>query len=249
MSDSVAVSPSDSTIALSQGQRLVNTFIAPTKTFNDIRRNASWWLPWLIAVVVGIGFTAAVTQKVGWDKVYENILRQNPKQMERMQQAQPEQAAQIRSIGAKTTQYTAYATPVLSLLFAAITAGILLATVNFGFGGHAKFAQMFAVYFYATLPLVLSALLAVIALYAGLDADSFNLQNPVGTNIGYYLQADAPRWLVVLASSIDVFSIWTAVLLTLGCAAVAQIKKSSAAIAVFGWWILIILIKTGTAAI
>jgi len=31
------------TVPLSEGARIVNTFIAPSKTFTDLRRNASWW--------------------------------------------------------------------------------------------------------------------------------------------------------------------------------------------------------------
>ena len=38
--------------ALSQMERVVDTFVAPTKTFADIRRNASWWLPFLLSILV-----------------------------------------------------------------------------------------------------------------------------------------------------------------------------------------------------
>ena len=30
---------------LSQTERVVDTFLAPTKTFADVLRSASWWLP------------------------------------------------------------------------------------------------------------------------------------------------------------------------------------------------------------
>ena len=249
MSDATMVPSAESPAGLSQLQRLINTFVAPSKTFEDIRRSSSWWLPWLIAVVIGLGFTMAVQQKVGWDQAYDNILHQNPKAMQRMDQMQPAQAAQAKVLSAKVTQISSYSVPVLGLIIAAIIAGVLMATVNFGFGGKATFGQMFAVWYYATLPLVLMYLLSIITLYAGLDPTTFNLSNPIGTNIGYYLPSSSPHWMVVLGNTIDIFSIWTAVLLTIGCAAVGRIKTSSAAIAVFGWWILITVIKVGAAAI
>jgi hypothetical protein len=91
-------------------------------------------------------------------------------------------------------------------------------------------------------------LLAVVALFAGLAPDSFLQQNPVGTNIGFYLSSDAPRWLTTFATHIDVFEIWALVLTVIGIAIVAKVKRSSAAIAVVGWWLLIVLILTGVAA-
>ena len=44
----VVIQPEASTKPLSQAERVVDTFIAPSKTFTDILRSSSWWLPWLI---------------------------------------------------------------------------------------------------------------------------------------------------------------------------------------------------------
>jgi hypothetical protein len=46
-----------------------------------------------------------------------------------------------------------------------------------------------------------------------------------------------------------VFAIWSAILLTIGVSIVSGIKRSSAAIVVFGWWILFILLKVAGSAI
>ncbi len=51
---------------LSQIQRVIYTFTAPSKTFNDIKAgHRSWWMPFLITVVVGYMFFAAVYFKIG----------------------------------------------------------------------------------------------------------------------------------------------------------------------------------------
>ena len=63
------------TPALSQGERVIDTFIAPSKTFTDILRSQSWWLPFLIIIVIGYGFIFAVEKKVGWEQVVENSLK------------------------------------------------------------------------------------------------------------------------------------------------------------------------------
>ncbi|HCT59662.1 MULTISPECIES: YIP1 family protein [Acidobacterium] len=249
MSDATMVPNAESPAGLSQIERVIDTFTAPGKTFEDIRRSASWWLPWLLAVIVGLGFSFSVQSRVGWAQVYDNILHQSPKQMQRFDQMKPEQEAAAKNIAVKSTQISAYAFPVLGLLIAAIVAGVLMATINFGFGGKATFGQMFAVYYYAGLPLLLKYILAIITLYAGLDPTAFNMKNPVGTNLGYYLGTGTPAWLTSLASSLDIFSLWTAILLVIGCAAVGRVKKSSAAVAIFGWWFILIALSAGSAAI
>ena len=115
-----------------------------------------------------------------------------------------------------------------------------MGTANFVFGGKAKYKQMLAVWFYATLPLVIFNVLIIISTYAGLSGDTFDINNALGTNIGYYLSGEEyPHWLIALLSSVDVFAIWIALLLTIGVSIVAGIKRSSAAIVVFGWWILL----------
>jgi hypothetical protein len=160
-----------------------------------------------------------------------------------------EQQARQKAIAASFTKYVVWASPVLGLLFSAIAAGVLMMTLNFGLGGHAKFSQLYAVWMYATLPWLIQGILGIIVLFAGLDADAFNLKNPVGTNLGYYLPSDSPQWLIAFGTSIDVLTIWALVLLIIGCAIVARTKLAATATAVVGWWVLITLAKVGIAAI
>ena len=248
MSDTVA--NAEVSRPLSQVERVVDTFIAPSKTFHDILRSSSWWLPWLLGVLVTLGFGLAIQQKVGWDKAYATILLHSPQaQQDRLAQLPPDQQAKQKAIGASFVKYIFWSTPILSLLFAALAAVMLLATLNFGLGGQATFNQMFAVWMYGTLPFLIQGILGIITLFAGLDADSFNLKNPVGTNVGYYLPLDAPQWLVVFATSLDILTIWVLILLTIGCAIAGRTKRSTAAVAVWGWWIVITLGKVVIAAI
>lgn len=235
---------------LSQIERVIDTFIAPSKTFIDILRSSAWWLPWLLSVVATLAFSAAIQQKVGWDKTYNNILLQSsPAQQDRLAQLPPDQQARQKEIGTAATKYILWASPLLGLLFAAIIAGVLMLTLNFGLGAHARFDQMFAVWMYATLPWLVQGILGIIVLFAGLDADSFNLKNPVGTNIGYYLPPDLPQWLIAFGTAIDVVTVWVLILLTIGCATIGKTKRTSAAAVVWGWWILVTLVKVGVAAI
>lgn len=249
MPDQAAFSPVNSATSLNQWQRVVNLFIAPDKTFLDIRHNTSWWLPWIITSILILAFAFTVQQKVGWSQVYTNMLSHNPKAMQRIQQAPPDRVAATMSIGTKATEISFFAQPILILIGGFIIAVVLWGTLNFLFGAQARYGEILSVWFYSALPMALLAILAIITLYSGLDPSTFYVKNPVGTNIGYYLSSDTPRWLVTLLTSVDVLKIWTAVLLTIGCAKVARIKKGYTAVAVFGWWIIIILVSIGFTAI
>ncbi len=244
MTDSTVPSAALATGApLSEMERVVDTFIAPSKTFTDILRNASWWVPFVIISIVSLGFIFVVQKQVGWDKVVENNLKANPAQAE-----QVASSPQARTIMVASFKYSSYATPVFVLIIALIGSAVLLATLNFGFGSTAKFGQLLAMWMYAGLPGLVKAVLGIIVLFAGLNADSFQLQNPVGTNVGYYLPPDSPHWLMTLLTSVDVINVWTAILLIIGCSIVAKIKRSSAAIAIIGWWVLFLLISVGFTA-
>jgi hypothetical protein len=126
---------------------------------------------------------------------------------------------------------------------------VLMATVNFGFGGKAKFGDLFAVIYYAWLPEIFRAILGTIVIYSGMAPESFNIKNFAPTNLGAFLDpVETNKALYALATSVDALTIWRLVLLGIGVAIVAGTKRSTGYIAVFGWWALFVLISVGWAA-
>jgi hypothetical protein len=229
-------------------QRVVNTFAAPSKTFEDVRRSSGWWVPFLVAAVVGVLYAYVLLNKVGLPTLVEGVVHTSPALESRMASSTPEQAAAIRH-SIETQFKFSYAAPVLSLLGGLAAAGVLLATANFGAGGRATFKQMLGVWFYGTLPITLFSLVVIAAIYGGVTGDGFSLKNPIGTNVGFYLTgSELPKALMPLLSAMDIFAVWTAWLLTIGVSTVAGIKRGAAAAVVFGWWILFILLSTAGAA-
>ena len=233
---------------LTQTQRVIYTYTGPSKTFADILRSRSWWLPFVLSLIFGYAYIFSMGARIGWDNITASALKQNPAQAEKMANLPPDQRQGAMRVAKMFTQGITLMIPVFGLLFAAVAALILWGTINFGFGGKATFGEVFAVWMFATLPLILRSVLGIITLFTGLDADSFNLQNPIGSNIGYYLSPETPKWLISLGTSLDVFWIWSFILVGIGLAIVAKVKRSSGLTAVFGWWILILLIKVGIAA-
>ncbi|MGB6743058.1 MAG: YIP1 family protein [Terracidiphilus sp.] len=251
MSD-LEVQPAAETAAgLSQWQRVTNTFVAPSKTFEDIKRgNRSWWLPLIIMALAGYILFAAVSQKIGIQTVVDNQVRLDPKSQERMAQATPAQRETGNKIAVGITEGVFIGGPLIGLLGAAVLSLVMLGTINFIFGGKAKYGSIFAVYYYAYLPSLVKVLLGIVVIYAGIAPESFNIKNFAPTNLGAFLDpADTNKALYALATSIDAVTIWTLVLVSIGIATVAGVKRSSGYIAVFGWWAIVVLVVAGFAAI
>jgi len=236
---------------LTQWQRVMYTFTSPAKTFEDIKRgNKSWWLPLIIGALCGYIMFAAVAQKITIAQVVDNQIRMDPKAQERMANASPEQKAMGEKISIGITEGFFIGAPVVGIIGAAVIALIYWGTINFVFGGKSKYGQIFAVSYYAWLPMSLKALLGTIVIYAGMAPESFNIKNFSPTNLGAFLDpVETNKALYAFATSLDAVTIWMLVLMGIGIATVAGVKRSSGYIAVFGWWALVVLIGVGWAAV
>lgn len=231
---------------LSEVERVVDVFVAPRKTFTDILRSARWWLPFILMLLVTFAATVAVDRQVGFARVAEVQVHQNPKQEEAFNNLTPEQRSARLQGMAKAYRYSSYASFVLILAFVAFGALLYWASFNFGFGARTTYGQMFAVWMYASLPRLLSGLLAAVLLLAGVNTDSYNMQNPVGTNPAYYMP-DAVPWARTLLSFFDVVGLWVVLLLVIGTSIVAKVSRGKAAFVVLGWWLLGLIAMTGIA--
>jgi cell division protein FtsB len=237
---------------LTQWQRVANTFTAPSKTFADIKRgNRSWWLPLILIALVSYMLFAAVTYKIGMQQVVDNQIHLNPQAEEKLAQAPEAQRAMSTRISLYITEGVFIASPVLTIAGIALMSLGLWGTINFVFGGKARYGSIFTVWFYASLPGLIKTVLGVVVIFAGTAPETFNIKNFAPTNLAAFLfpnPLEANKALYALASWLDITSIWTIVLLGMGTAIVAGVKRGSGYIAVFGWWAIFVLISAGWAA-
>jgi len=221
---------------LSEGARIVDTFIAPSKTFTDLRRNANWWAPFLLMVVVSTVFVYIAGQKIGFRKIMENQMQAQPKAQQRLENLPADQREQQMEGGAKFTGIISYAFPVITLIIWLIIAGALFGTFKFAAGADITFKVSLAIVIYAALPLMVKTLLALLSVVAGMSPDSFSFQNPVATNPGYFMNPSDNVFLYSVASALDIFMIWTLALTAIGFTCVSKVKRGTSFAIVFGWW-------------
>ncbi len=231
--------------------RVLLTFSAPRRAFTGLRSGGSWWLPYLLVLLVGVGYVGSIGSRVGWEAVSRNNLASSPKQQARFDQASPVQQEQQIAVIARVTRTIAFAAPVVSpLLAGAVVAAVLLATFRFGMGAPVSFGSLFAVYMFSALVPALKALLETSLLLSGVGVESFQINNPLGSNPAFYLQGSAlPHPLLAALSWLDVFTIWQLVVLAIGCAVVAKVSLSRSAGVVFGWTAIVMLLSVAAAAL
>jgi hypothetical protein len=232
---------------LSQVERVVDTFVAPSKTFNDILRSSSWWLPFVLMVIGTLVSGFVVQKQVGFDRVNENQIHASPKAEDRLNQLSPEQKQQQLAIGAKITGIITYSIPIILLISMGIYALILWGCFNFLLGAKTTFWQVFATSFYAALPYLIVNVLLIVTLYFGGNAEAYDYKNPVGTNPAYYLPDVAP-WLKSILGELDVIKLWTLALEVLGMAIIARKTMAQAALVVVGLWAIRVILTVGAAA-
>lgn len=233
---------------LSEGARIINTFIAPSKTFADLRRSAAWWAPFLLMVIVSTVFVTVAGQKIGFRKIMENQMQAQPRTQDRLDKLPPDQREERMEKGAKMTQTISYVFPVITVIIWVIIAGLMYASFKFAAGADVSFKVSLAIVVYANLALLVRTLLSLLSLVAGVSPDSFSFQNPLASNPGYFMNpADSP-FLYSILSSLDIFLIWTLVLTAIGFTCVSKVKRGTAFAIVFGWWIVLTLAGAGFGA-
>ena len=236
---------------LSEGARIVNTFIAPSKTFTDLGAHVkgwSWIVPFLILSAVSILFAYTVGQKVTFARAADNALQSRPKQYDRIQAMKPDERDKTMQAIEKQTMIGAYFAPATFIILWLIVSVALLATFTFVANAKVSFKLVLAIVAYAGLPGAVRYLLAAVTLFAGISTDTFNIQNPVATNLGVLFNATDNPVLYAAGSFIDIFAIWTLVLTAIGFTCVSKAKMGTAIAIVFAWYLVFMGLIVGLVA-
>ena len=81
-----------------------------------------------------------------------------------------------------------------------------------------------------------------------MNPENFNLQNPLAFNLGHYMEPppNSGKFVYSVATSIDLFTIWSILLLAIGIAAAARkVSFSKAIMLVAVPWILWVVVASG----
>jgi hypothetical protein len=234
--------------ALTEPARILNTFFAPSRTFCDLERNASWWGPFVLAVLATLLFIFTIDRQVGFDQITKNEIAKSSR-AEQFDKLPADQKAKQMEFATTITRYISYASPIFVIVGYLVVAGVLLALSNLGAGAGLRFKVAMAIAAYGGLPWLVHALLGIASMMAGVDKDGFDIKNPVGSNPAYFMEAAGNKFVQGMASAFDIFSIWSIVLIGIGLACNSKIKRSTAILLVAGAFLFYKLIGSSLAAL
>jgi hypothetical protein len=247
------VSPEQETAKMSFFQRLTGVFSEPTKTFQDINLKPTWFLIFLVLAVltcVNGYFTnkkadagATIRAFMEWIpfKLPEEAIDQYAEQAVAQQQNQS-LASQVLNLGG---------TVIAILATLVIKAGffILLFLIM---GARLKFKKSLAISAWAASPpTIVHSILSIIVLFFKEPGSVDATEGAVIANLGLLIDSKAHAVLHSILSSIDLFAIWSIILLSLGYAAISDKKLTpkKAATALVVLMVVFIIIKAGYRAI
>jgi hypothetical protein len=223
--------------------RVAGVFFEPGKTFEDIGRRPSWFLPLLLTILATVAFFATYGQKVGYERFLRQQMATNPKVAQRMEQIPAERREESIAMQAKITGIGYTVGPVIFMPIMLLISAAILLGITAMMSAGLRFKQVFAVCCFASLPAVLKFLLAIVVVFLK-NPDDFNLQNPLAFNIAAFMDPlTSSKFLYTFAAAFDLFAIWTILLTAVGLSAAAgkrRLSFGSALVAVLIPWVVLV---------
>ena len=244
-----AVSAAEGLPALSETGRILNTFVAPSKTMADLRRKANWLIPWLLMSIVSIGFVFAMEKRIGWDLIVRTQIEKSSN-AEAFDQLSPAEKQQRMDSGIRITKYSSYLIPLSSLLWFASLAAALVAVFRFAVGANITYGRTLAIVIYGSLPSLIERVLAIITMCFA-DPEGFDVKNPIASGPAQWIDLAtggsfaAHRFLYSLLNAFDLFALWMILLMAIGISETTQVKRGTAFATIFGGFFVLRLISAG----
>jgi Yip1-like protein len=239
------VHPAPVTPAKGSWERLFGVLFSPGETFADIARKPTVLVPLLLFIVIGYISVIVMVPRMDWESVSAQQAQQMKKQRPNMSDADIERASKV---GKAVGSVMMYVSPLLGVLWYLVVALVLFGAVRL-MGGEGTFKQAFSATLYAWMPLVLFSIILTIVIIARGSIDPTQMATAFKSNPAFLVDMKEQPVLFSLLSSIDLFTIWTIVLLIFGFSALSRLSWAKTATIVVGLWVVMVMVKIGFAAL
>lgn len=247
MSTTSTVPAPEAQPAISPFGRVVGVFFSPKTTFEDIVRRPSWILPFVLLTVFSFAVCVAINQRINWREFMSQQIEKSPQAA----QLSAEQKEQRIEGGAKFSPIFTYVVGICGpIVFMLVVALVMWGAYNLLGGANTNFGTAFGITAHVSLTGLVSSILFLLILYLK-PYGTVDLENPVAANLAAVLPDDSAKWLIALCKSIDLFAIWTLVLLAIGFAATnpKKLRGGKSFTIAFSVWLAWVVLRTGAAFI
>jgi hypothetical protein len=243
VSDTPAIAPA-AEAPISPVSAVVGTFTRPSETFGRLVARPTWWLPFLLSLVLGTLAYAVTAPKID----LEGTIRES---IEKSGRSVP--AGTVERQVAFMQKWSAVVT---AGVFVFLTgAFFFIALILWGaakmMGADARYSQLLAIWAHSGLPGAIYYLVAI-PLFLRLPDGSLTqtaAQKVVASHLGAFLDDSAPAALRTLATSIDVFSFPVLILLVLGFRRLPGLSKGAATAIPIVLWLVYVIGKVAWRAV
>ena len=239
----VAANTPEPQASMSLVGRIFGVFYSPGETFADIARKPDFLVPLIILMVASVSVTETVLAKIGMESIVTTAIEQSGRPV-----PPPEQLATAVKVQTIIVHIAGVvALPIVLVIIAAL--GLLF--VNALLGGKIGFLTAFSVTCYAYLVTLIGSVMGLALILFG-DQENFNVNAFIPSSPGFFLNPrETSKPLYSLATSLDIFTIWTMILMGIGLSAatLGKVKARTIFLCYFGLWALYVLAKVGIAAI
>lgn len=211
---------------------LVKVVVSPSKVFEQIKERPTWWMPVILLVI-----TTVIAAVISAPLSAEFALQQLMKNADKMQPEQLAQAKQMINSPFMTTM-AAVSGFVGIILVILIQTGLLHLAASM-LGGNAKFSIGFATVAFAQVPIIIQQVFYSIYMSA-----SGKLVKPGFSGMVPADQLASP--LGVFLSRLDIFSIWSIILVIIGFSITYKISKGKSGAIAIGYWLVSTAIALST---
>jgi len=238
---------SEGQAAISPFGRVMGVLFSPKATFEDIVRKPSWIAPAILLTVFSFVVCVGINQRINWRQYIGAQLEKNPNTAN----VSAEQKEQRIEGGVKFAPPFTYVigvtVPILSML---VVAMVTWGAFNLLGEANTNYKTSLGITAHAFMTGLVSSALYLLILYLK-PYGTVDLDNPIAANVAAFLPEDAPKWVVALGTSVDVFSFWTMILLAIGFAATnpRKLRTGKAFAIVFAVWAAYVVLKVGRAFI
>ncbi len=224
--------------------RLSGVLFSPTRTFQSIAERPTWLVA-LLALVIA----SAAANYIAADRVdFEQLTRDRFEASGRtISEEQIETTIDFQEKWGRTISLVGIVVggPIVYLLMALVF-WVLLKLLD----GDLPYRTALSTTLHSLMPWVVASLLTIPVILGREEIGFEELRAGILTsNLAILAPEEAGAALTSLLSSIDVFSIWTLVLMVLGFSIAARVSRKASAGAVLGVWAIYVLAKVGLAGL
>lgn len=219
--------------------RIIGVLFSPGQTFAAIARRPDIVLPAVVIFVVFLLATIATVPRIDFEGTYREVFEQKG-----MAGPQMEQAIRFATAIGKGTQYLA---PLLVIGALAVAALIYWVGVRM-LGGAASYVQTFSVVLYGFMPQVIRGLIKIPIVLSKHNIKLQESETVVRSSLNFLSSYKTNPVLWTFLTRLDLFAIWSLILIVIGLAAASRLSKAKTAAVVIVAWVLMTLLVAGGAA-